>query len=123
LCSTFSVYFHILATRIEIPLFVFFSGLVAPRAKPDDGYIDLVLVRKPCRRYQGLGILLTGHSGKFTKWKFVEYYKVRQFVLEPDVLKCKHINKEVMLDVDGERMDVEKPVLVKCLHGKCRWLY
>ena len=69
---------------------------MAPRARLCDGFIDVIIIRKGVSRLQLLMAFLKTATGEYVNMQHVEYYKVRQFSIEP-------LTQKGILAVDGEQ--------------------
>jgi sphingosine kinase len=82
--------------------------LVAPKARLNDGAIDLVWIEDASRRNL-VRVLLDTESGNYVKEPWVKYEKVEAFILEPTPGEHSQI-----LNVDGEKIPYEK-ILVESI--------
>ncbi|XP_044462016.1 sphingosine kinase 2-like isoform X2 [Mangifera indica] len=74
--------------------------LAAPDAKFSDGYLDLILIRD-CPKLDLLKLMTQMSNGGHIRSKYVQYLKVKAFILEPGT--CTHDpTKEGIIDADGE---------------------
>ena len=80
---------------------------VAPRAKLNDGAIDVLVMRQSTPRLEILRALLLCGRGKHLDLPHLEYYKVSAFKLEP-------LTKSGLLLVDGELVDYS-PIEMKVI--------
>ncbi len=80
---------------------------MAPKARLDDGLIDLVIVRK-AGRLELLKVFPKIFDGTHISLPFVEYHQVKEFSIIPD--------EDDILNVDGEIMG-NTPVHVKMIAG------
>ncbi|MFQ6673721.1 MAG: diacylglycerol/lipid kinase family protein [Fidelibacterota bacterium] len=83
---------------------------LAPRAKLNDGLIDLVVIRDATRR-QLLKMFPKVFDGSHLKYPYVEYYQVREFAVVPD--------EDETLNLDGE-LKGTTPFEVKMVPGAFR---
>ena len=83
---------------------------MAPKAKLNDGLIDLVVVRHGIKtsRMKLLSMLPKVYNGSHIKHPILEYYQVSEFLLIPD--------KDDILNIDGEILG-STPIKVKMLQG------
>ena len=83
---------------------------MAPKAKLNDGLIDLVVVRHGAKtsRMKLLSMLPKVYNGSHIKHPILEYYQVSEFLLIPD--------KDDILNIDGEILG-STPIKVKMLQG------
>ncbi|KAG6553893.1 hypothetical protein Mapa_004810 [Marchantia paleacea] len=72
----------------------------APKAKFNDGYLDLIVIRD-CPRWKLVGILLGMKNGQHIKSKYVQYIKVKAFRLAPGGIVGGRIQGGYV-DLDGE---------------------
>ena len=79
---------------------------MAPKAKLDDGLIDLIVVRSNITRYRLLKPLPMLFDGTHINEPEVSYYQTSQFSLHP--------KKNVTLNIDGEIMG-STPIDVKMI--------
>ncbi|XP_044497287.1 sphingosine kinase 2 isoform X4 [Mangifera indica] len=74
--------------------------MAAPDAKFSDGYLDLILIRD-CPKLDLLKLMTQLSNGGHIKSKYVQYLKVKAFILEPGT--CTHDpTREGIIDSDGE---------------------
>ncbi|KAJ0017834.1 hypothetical protein Pint_10726 [Pistacia integerrima] len=74
--------------------------MAAPDAKFSDGYLDLILIRD-CPKLDLLKLMTQLSNGGHIKSNYVQYLKVKAFILEPGT--CTHDpTREGIIDSDGE---------------------
>lgn len=83
----------------------------APKAKLNDGNVDLVLMNSPTSKTRAFSQLMGEEDGSYIESKNVEYYKVKAFTLEPK-------SQGTFIVVDGEQLGNET-ILVECHQGLC----
>ena len=79
---------------------------MAPKAKLDDGLIDLIVIRSGATRTRLLQVLPKLFDGSHIKEPEVEYYQTSEFSLIPE--------KDEILNIDGEIMG-STPIKVKMI--------
>ena len=79
---------------------------MAPKAKLDDGLIDLIVIRSGATRTRLLQVLPKLFDGSHIKEPEVEYYQTSEFSLVPE--------KDEILNIDGEIMG-STPIKVKMI--------
>ena len=79
---------------------------MAPKAKLDDGLMDIVVVRHGPGRIKLLSMLPKVYNGSHIKSSLLEYHQVSEFSLIP--------KKDEILNIDGEVLG-STPVHVKML--------
>ena len=81
---------------------------IAPRAKLDDGLLDVVVVRHGASRWKLLSLLNRIYDGSHIENPLVEYYTASQFSLVPE--------QDDILNIDGE-LAGSTPIEVKMIKG------
>jgi len=81
----------------------------ALNAHISDGYIDLIFSRGNGSKAQLLSLFTKMEDGSYVNHRFIEYRKVRSFILEP----AEHVG---IMAVDGERI-AAGPIQVECFRG------
>ena len=79
---------------------------MAPRAKLDDGLIDLIVIRSGVSRARLLQVLPKLFNGSHINEPEVEYYQTSEFSLRPET--------DELLNIDGEIMG-STPIKVKMI--------
>ncbi|KAL3519654.1 hypothetical protein ACH5RR_017803 [Cinchona calisaya] len=74
--------------------------MAAPDAKFSDGYLDLIMI-KDCTKLGLLALMSELNNGCHVKSPYVQYIKVKAFILEPGTRNDNPL-KEGIIDVDGE---------------------
>ena len=81
---------------------------MAPKAKLDDGLIDLIVVKAGVSRTRLLQVLPKLFDGTHIEEPELEYYQTKNFSLIPE--------KDEILNIDGEIMG-STPLKVKMIHN------
>ena len=81
----------------------------APKAKLDDGLIDIVLVNKDANRFQLIQLLSKLYNGSHIKSKYVQYMQVKNIELIPAI--------DEAINIDGDAKHTT-PVKISVLEKK-----
>ena len=80
-------------------IFLFFSLIIAPKSKLDDGLLWLLLVRRSAlNRWKMVKLMWGFHNAAHVDFDFVEFLPVKSFKLEP-------LSQGSYLTVDGELIE------------------
>ena len=80
-------------------IFLFFSLIIAPESKLDDGLLWLLLVRRSAlNRWKMVKLMMGFHNAAHVDFDFVEFFPVKSFKLEP-------LSQGSYLTVDGELIE------------------
>jgi diacylglycerol kinase family enzyme len=120
----------ILVSILNLP----YAGIdqkIAPHAQTSDGSFDLVIVRaKDMTTFELLKIFAIIDTGKQAVHPMVEFYKLKNFILEPlagqEQVKdgeCGHKFTRGMVDVDGELYPKPKRMYVKSIEGGASFIF
>lgn len=88
-----------------------------PRARPDDGSIDIVIMRAPVSRMRIFQMFNQLGDGRHETSPEVEYQKARRFRIEPNE------QQPGSWVIDGEAMEEYKTINVEVLPSKGRFFY
>ena len=69
---------------------------IAPRAKIDDGLLDVVIVKKKISKFKLLKLFPKVFTGEHINDSIIEYYQTKGFNLET--------RKKMDLNIDGEKI-------------------
>ena len=79
------------------------NAFIAPKARPDDGIIDIVVLKK-LEIYNAPGFAMKLFTKKVDTYRYLEYYRAKKFSIEG-------FSRKMYVHIDGEPINIENSTI------------